>query len=129
MDAMDSTVNQVRQSIRHVRNDLRAKRKVALRREILDALTLEPALPVAVYLFGSWATGKFDGQSDTDLLVIAPDRTMADRAEQRLMRLADDVVSMTESDWVRQRELLHPFVSWVAAERILLVDTRGDSHD
>lgn len=127
--AMNNAANQVRQSIRHVRDGLRAKRKESLRREILDALTRDPALPAAVYLFGSWATDRFDGESDTDLLVIASDCAVSAEAEQRLMNLADDVVSMAEPDWIRQRELSHPFVSRVAKERVLLVDTRDGRDD
>lgn len=97
MDAIEQAAGQIRDNLYQVRNRVHADRIESLRHNVSHALSGTPVTPLSVYLFGSWATGTFDGQSDTDLLVVASDAESADEAEQRLMPLADDVVAMTQA--------------------------------
>lgn len=127
MDAIERAANQVRDNLHQVRSRLHADRLESLRHDVSHALAQAPVVPVSVYLFGSWANGTFDGQSDTDLLIIAQNAMLADVAEQRLMPLADDVVAMTEAQWLRRLASGDLFVSRVADERLLLVQGARDT--
>lgn len=128
MDAIGQAASQIRDNLHQARNRLHADRIESLRHNVSHALTGgTPIAPVSVYLFGSWATGAFDSQSDTDLLIVTADANSVDEAEQRLMPFADDVVAMAEAQWLRRLASGHPFVSRLAKERVLLVQTAGNT--
>lgn len=57
--------------------------------------------PLQILLFGSRARGDWDGYSDTDLLVVAPNRAEAERWADLLLEagLAHDVVALDQPTW------------------------------
>lgn len=116
-------VQQVREQIACARQRAYERHLASLREEVLAALGGPPAVGAAVYLFGSWATGRFDGQSDTDLLAIVSDRVSVQEAEKRLMSVADDVVAMTRGEWERHLREGNTFFQRIRDEARLLVDT------
>lgn len=107
------------------RNALAVRMRTQLCDRVGQALAAEPPVQAAVYLFGSWATGEFDGQSDVDLLVLAPDRASAQEAAQRLMTIADDVLALSHEEWTRRLAAGSPFYTRLAGERELLLDACG----
>ncbi len=100
-----------------------------LRNAVAKALAQAPELRVQVYLVGSWATGRFDGHSDVDLLVIASDDETARQAEQRLMEIAYDVIATTEARWEARLHDGHPFIRRLHHERQQLLDTTAGDAD
>jgi predicted nucleotidyltransferase len=55
----------------------------------------------SVWLFGSQARGDWDGYSDTDLLVVAPDGAAAERWADQLRQalVGDDVLALSSERW------------------------------
>jgi predicted nucleotidyltransferase len=55
----------------------------------------------SVWLFGSLARGDWDGTSDTDLLVVAPDGAAAERWADQLRQalVGDDVLALSRERW------------------------------
>ena len=99
-----------------------------LRGQVHKALEQPPRLAATVYLFGSWAKGTFDGYSDIDLLILAPDQATAGEAQARLLQIGDDVLALTDMDWEHHLASGSTFWHRQSAERVLLVDTRaGDA--
>jgi len=123
--AVTTSAKTVRESIARSRARLKARHLDALRRRITEALNQEPRLEAGVYLFGSWASDRFDAQSDTDLLAVVPDGTDGGEVERRLMQVAEDVVTVSESQWHARLTENAGFWQRLAAERVLLTDTRG----
>ena len=92
-------------------------------REALEAAVqaiVEAADPEAVILFGSFAEGTADEESDVDLLVVAEteDRyrlamRLVDVARQLLRPRGLDLLVMLSSEWPRARTL-RGFVGWEA---------------
>ncbi len=75
----------------------------ALRLSLQDLV--EPSLerPDQIYLFGSHARGDWDGLSDTDLLVVAANKHVADRWVDRVLDsgLAEDVIGLDREAWAQ----------------------------
>ncbi|WP_175628258.1 nucleotidyltransferase domain-containing protein [Thioalkalivibrio denitrificans] len=104
--------------------EVRQQRLVeALRERVRAALNASPPIAARVYLFGSWATGNFDGESDVDLLIIATDESDVREAQRRLMEVGDDVLAFSRQDWERRVSGNSPFVERLVSERLLLVET------
>ncbi len=59
--------------------------------------------PDQIYLFGSRARGDWDGLSDTDLLVVAANKHLADRWVDRVLDsgLAEDVIGLDREAWAQ----------------------------
>ena len=114
----------VKAALARSRENIRTRTIQRLRDTVREALEQPPRLAATVYLFGSWATGTFDGYSDTDLLVLAPDRATATEAQTRLLRLGDDVLALCDADWRSRTVSGAPFWSRLSEERLPLVDTR-----
>jgi predicted nucleotidyltransferase len=74
------------------------RRISVLRQRLPDALG---GVECSVYLFGSLARGDWDGFSDTDLLVVAASRELAEQAAERLERaqVGDDVLALDHDHW------------------------------
>lgn len=96
---------------------MRSRRLGALERQVRKALELHPAVRAQVYIFGSFATGTFDGQSDVDMLVLTTSPAEVREVEGRLMPLADDVVVLSESAFRRSIAAGDPFLSRVDGEK------------
>ena len=62
--------------------------------------------PDQIYLFGSRARGDWDGLSDTDLLVVAASKRLAERWTDQLLDLglADDVIGLDREAWAHLPE-------------------------
>ena len=122
---MTTSAKTVRESIARSRARLKARHLEALRRRIAELLNDEPRIEAGVYLFGSWASDRFDARSDTDLLAVVPDGADRSEVERRLMQVAEDVVTVSESQWRARLAENAGFWQRLAAERVLLADTRG----
>jgi len=79
--------------------------------------------PLEILLFGSRARGDWDGLSDTDLLVVAPQKQKADLWADRLLDtgLAQDVVAFDQSSWQALSSSPSPYWRSVKAQAILLL--------
>ena len=79
------------------------------------------ALPgdVAVCLVGSWARGEQSGLSDIDLLVVAPEHRL-ERARDRLLDVADDVVAIETGSWQRRLAEGDPLIQGLAEDAVAL---------
>lgn len=123
---MTDAAKAIRDSIEQRRAHLKARHLEALRQRITEALNREPGIRASVYVFGSWASDRFDACSDTDLLAVVPDHSTAPEVERRLMQIADDVVVVSDREW--ERRLAHDDAFWrrVAHERLPVADTRSD---
>jgi hypothetical protein len=121
---MSDSTEAIRQSIERKRCQVQEQRIATLRARISEALECEPPLRATVFLFGSWASGRFDALSDVDLLALVPDGTTVAEAEKRLMGVADDIVVYSDAQWGRCLKGDNPFFQRVEADRVLLVDTR-----
>lgn len=66
---------------------------------------VEPSLerPDQIYLFGSRARGDWDGLSDTDLLVVAANKHLADTWVDQLLDsgFAEDVIGLDREAWAQ----------------------------
>ena len=66
---------------------------------------VEPSLerPDQIYLFGSRARGDWDGSSDTDLLVVAANKHLADTWVDQVLDsgLAEDVIGLDREAWAQ----------------------------
>jgi len=98
----------------HVPEDLRPALEEAVRRIV------EIAQPELVILFGSYAEGGADEESDIDLLVVAEteDRfalavELYTTVEPALRRYPIDIIVVPRADWPRARSL-RGMVSWEA---------------
>jgi predicted nucleotidyltransferase len=71
----------------------------------------------SVWLFGSLARGDWDGYSDTDLLVVAPDPAAAERWADQLREalVGDDVLAVSSDRW--QTMAGSPSPHWRAIRR------------
>ena len=74
-------------------------------------------------LFGSRARGDWDGYSDTDLLVVAPEQSVADRWADRLLEAgaAHDVLPLNLSRWQTMQESPSPYWRAVKSQAISLL--------
>lgn len=87
--------------------DLRTQRHAQWLRELQLSLQelVEPSLerPDQIYLFGSRARGDWDGLSDTDLLVVAANKHMADSWVDQVLDsgLAEDVIGLDREAWAQ----------------------------
>ena len=85
--------------------DLRTQRHAQWLRELQLSLQelVEPSLerPDQIYLFGSRARGDWDGLSDTDLLVVAANKHLADTWVDQVLDsgLAEDVIGLDREAW------------------------------
>jgi predicted nucleotidyltransferase len=85
--------------------DLRTQRHAQWLRELRLSLQelVEPSLepPDQIYLFGSRARGDWDGLSDTDLLVVAANKHLADTWVNQVLDsgLAEDVIGLDREAW------------------------------
>lgn len=121
---MSDSTEAIRQSIERTRRQVQEQRIATLRTRVAEALECQPTVRATVYLFGSWASGRFDALSDVDLLVLVPNETMVLEAEKRLMGVADDIVAFSDAQWSRCLKGDNSFFRRVDADRVLLVDTR-----
>jgi predicted nucleotidyltransferase len=71
----------------------------------------------SVWLFGSLARGDWDGYSDTDLLVVAPDGAAAERWADQLRQalVGDDVLAVSSDRWQTMAD--SPSPHWRAIRR------------
>jgi predicted nucleotidyltransferase len=71
----------------------------------------------SVWLFGSLARGDWDGYSDTDLLVVAPDPAAAERWADQLREalVGDDVLAVSSERWQAMAD--SPSPHWRAIRR------------
>ena len=78
-----------------------------------------------MYLFGSRATGDWDGLSDTYLLVVSETKAEAEEWADRLLDsgIAQDVIGMDRDAWVQLPQ--HPSVIWrlVARDAMPLLES------
>ena len=76
-----------------------------------------------ILLFGSRARGDWDGYSDTDLLVVAPQQEEADLWADRLLDagLAEDVVPLDQRRWQGMATSASPHWRAVKAQAISLL--------
>ena len=74
-----------------------------LRFSLLALVQSSAERPDQIYLFGSRARGDWDGLSDTDLLVVAASKRLADRWTDQLLDhgLADDVIGLNREAWAQ----------------------------
>ena len=74
-----------------------------LRLSLLALVQSSAERPDQIYLFGSRARGDWDGLSDTDLLVVAASKRLADRWTDQLLDhgLADDVIGLDREAWAQ----------------------------
>ena len=79
--------------------------------------------PLEILLFGSRARGDWDGLSDTDLLVVAPQKQKAALWADRLLDtgLAQDVVAFDETSWQELGASPSPYWRSVKAQAISLL--------
>ena len=77
-----------------------------LRLSLLALVQSSADRPDQIYLFGSRARGDWDGLSDTDLLVVAASKRLADRWTDQLLEhgLADDVIGLDREAWAQLPE-------------------------
>lgn len=77
-------------------------------------------------LFGSRARGDWDGYSDTDLLVVAPEQSVADRWADRLLEAgaAQDVLALNLSRWQTMQDSPSPYWRAVKSQAISLLSWR-----
>ena len=84
---------------------LRTQRHTQWLRELRLSLQelVKPSLerPDQIYLFGSRARGDWDGLSDTDLLVVAANKHLADTWVDQVLDsgLAEDVIGLDREAW------------------------------
>jgi predicted nucleotidyltransferase len=103
---------------------IRAQRRnarIAGLREAIQPLLGDPDRE-EVWLFGSWARGDWDAYSDVDLLAIAPDQEGAEALADALRArgLADDVIALTQEEWVRRRQGEDPWWRGIGRDAIRL---------
>jgi predicted nucleotidyltransferase len=94
--------------------------------EIVNRL-VQALEPDAVYLFGSRARGKFDPNSDIDILIVVPSSELPgykrDRVALRALRglgVAVDVIVLTRDEFDRKREVVCSLPATVLREGRLL---------
>lgn len=86
---------------------LRTQRHAQWMRALRHSLQelVEPSLerPDQIYLFGSRARGDWDGLSDTDLLVVAANKHLADTWVDQVLDsgLAEDVIGLDREAWAQ----------------------------
>lgn len=119
-DRARDAANRMRVQVERARRIQRQERLDRLRQQVCAALSEPSPIAADVYVFGSWATGTFDGQSDVDLLVIASDEAVARQAQQRLMEIGDDVLAFSAADWERRAQEGGPFFRRLTRERLPL---------
>lgn len=95
------------------------RRLSVLRQRLPDALG---GMECSVYLFGSLARGDWDGFSDTDLLVVAASRELAEQAAERLerARLGDDVLALDQGRWQAMDQSPSPHWRAIRAQALRL---------
>jgi predicted nucleotidyltransferase len=89
--------------------------------------------PEKIYLFGSYGTSIFDGQSDIDLLIVAPsnDRPLERRLKLRRMlleydrRIGLDLLVYTPTEFNLLQKEPSSFVSSVIKRGIKIYDTKA----
>ena len=92
----------------------------ALRLSLQDLVKSKLERPDQIYLFGSRARGDWDGLSDTDLLVVAANKHLADRWVDRVLDsgLAEDVIGLDREAWA---QLPHSnSVAWRNAAKVAI---------
>ena len=74
-----------------------------LRLSLQDLVKSNLERPDQIYLFGSCARGDWDGLSDTDLLVVAANKHLADKWVDRVLDsgLAEDVIGLDREAWAQ----------------------------
>ena len=79
--------------------------------------------PLEILLFGSRARGDWDGLSDTDLLVVAAEKQLADFWAERLLDagLAQDVVAFDLPSWQELGASPSPYWRSVKTQAISLL--------
>jgi len=85
------------------------------------------AVPSEVHLFGSRARGDWDGDSDTDLLVVAEAAEQAERVADRLRGtcVGDDVLALSRSRWDSMVGSDSPYWRAIRAQAICLYREPG----
>ena len=75
----------------------------ALRLWLQDLVESNLERPNQIYLFGSRARGDWDGLSDTDLLVVAANKHLADIWVDQVLDsgLAEDVIGLDREAWAQ----------------------------
>jgi predicted nucleotidyltransferase len=75
----------------------------AVRLSLRELVESKLERPDQIYLFGSRARGDWDGLSDTDLLVVAANKHLADAWVDQLLDsgLAEDVIGLDSEAWAQ----------------------------
>ena len=111
--------------LQHLRDRHHKDWLTALQHQLGQALASEQVDSAlwAIHLFGSRARGDWDGFSDTDLLVVGCDQSLADRLAERLCSsgIRDDVVAMDQSRWSQLDAEPSPYWCGVARDARRLV--------
>lgn len=105
---------------RHQRQWLSERRHSVAR--ALASVALPDDAGFQVLLFGSRARGDWDGASDTDLLVVAPTRAVADLLADHLLEagLGDDVIALSSAEWQAAEHSPSPHWRSIRAQAIPL---------
>ena len=90
-------------SLADLRTQRHAQWLLALRLSLQDLVESNLERPDQIYLFGSRARGDWDGLSDTDLLVVAANKHLADKWVDRVLDsgLAEDVIGLDREAWAQ----------------------------
>ena len=90
-------------SLADLRTQLHAQWLRELRFSLQDLVKSNLERPDQIYLFGSRARGDWDGLSDTDLLVVAANKHLADTWVDQVLDsgLAEDVIGLDREAWAQ----------------------------
>ena len=90
-------------SLADLRTQRHAQWLLSLRLSLQDLVESNLERPDQIYLFGSRARGDWDGLSDTDLLVVAANKHLADNWVDRVLDsgLAEDVIGLDREAWAQ----------------------------
>ena len=90
-------------SLAALRTQRHAQWLQALRLSLQDLVKSKLEQPDQIYLFGSRARGDWDGLSDTDLLVVAANKHLADTWVDQVLDsgLAEDVIGLDREAWAQ----------------------------
>ena len=98
-----------------------------LKQQLDELLAATPeSRPDQIYLFGSRARGDWDGLSDTDLLVVAPNQSVVEQWVNLLLDrgLAQDVIGMDREAWMQLPAHRSPIWRGVARDAQPLLEER-----
>ena len=107
-------------SVADIRRRKQAERLSRLHQQANVVLREHPC--GSLWLFGSWARGDWDGLSDVDVLAVAPNRRQASELADAVLRhrMADDVLALTDAEWLKRRNGDDPYWSAIGRDALRL---------